>query len=52
MEVMHEDRTVEKRDSRSSGAGSRLGYLSVLELADHSIILKKKFRVEKAYYAH
>lgn len=52
MEVMREDRTVEKNDSRRNGAGRRLGYLSILELANHNIILKKKFKVEKAYYVH
>jgi hypothetical protein len=52
MRVMREDRAVEKRGSQSSGASRRLGYLSILELADHSRIQKKKFRIESTYHAH
>jgi hypothetical protein len=52
MRVMREDSSLEKRGNRNTGTGRRLGFLSVLELAAHSRIITKKYRIERAYHAH
>jgi hypothetical protein len=41
MRVMREESVVEKRGSRNTGEGRRLGYLSIFELATHSRIRSK-----------
>ena len=44
---------LEKRDSRSTAAARRIGYLSInYELANHSRKLSKKFCLEKVYNAY
>jgi hypothetical protein len=52
MRVMGIESALEKRGSRCTGIGRRLGYLSVFELAQQSREITKKIRVERAYSTH
>ena len=45
--ILREDRSVEKRGTRTTGAGRRIGYLSILELTQHSREMKRKLQAEK-----
>lgn len=52
MQVMHEDRSVEKRGTWGTTSGRRLGYMSVLELAKSCRVITKNYRLERAFHAH
>ena len=45
--VLREDASLQKRGSRHTGLGCRLGYLSDFKLASHSRILVKRLIHEK-----
>ena len=45
--IMREDLTSEKRGTRCTGGGRRLGYLQLSELAKHGQDLRRKLKVEK-----
>ena len=47
LRVIREEHAVEKHGSRGTGAGRRVGYLSLFELTSHSRTLAKKLRLEK-----
>jgi len=44
---MQEDRSIEKRETISTGVGRRLGYLSMTEWAKHGWDLRRKLKAEK-----
>jgi hypothetical protein len=52
MQVMREDRSLEKRGTRGTASGHRLGYIFVLELAKSCRIITKKYRIERAFHVH
>jgi hypothetical protein len=52
MRVTQEDHSIEKRGTHSTANRRKLGYLSVFELAKHSRLIQKKYRVERAYHGH
>ena len=52
MRVSQEDRSMEKRGTRSTNPGRRLGYLSILELGNQSRKIQKKYQTERAYHGH
>ena len=45
--VVREHFSVEKRGGRSTGAGRRLAYLSIPEIADHARLMRRKLRSQK-----
>jgi len=45
--VVREDRSIEKRGTRTTGAGMRLGYLFVFELAKYGRDMRRKLQTEK-----
>ena len=45
--MVREERALEKRGSRGTATGRRVGYLSALELSAHSRLLAKKHRKER-----
>ena len=45
--IMREDLTFEKRGTRCTGGGRRLGYLQLSELAKHGRDLRRKLKAEK-----
>ena len=47
LRVVREERALEKRGSRGTATGRRVGYLSALELSAHSRLLAKKYRKER-----
>lgn len=47
LRVGREERAVEKRGSRGTAAGRRVGYLSAVELSAHSQLLAQKHRKER-----
>jgi hypothetical protein len=49
MHMVREARCIEKRGSRGTGDGKRLGYLAAAELCAHSCCLKKELRLHKMY---
>jgi hypothetical protein len=50
MRVLREDRAIEKRGTRSTGSGRRVGYLHMLEVNSHSRQLSQKFRRERSLH--
>ena len=47
LRIVREEHAVHKCGSRGTGAGRRVGYLSLFELTTHSRILTKKLKLEK-----
>lgn len=50
LRVRREDKCIEKRGTRTTEGGRRIGYLSLLELATHSRFVSKKLRAERLYH--
>ena len=50
LRVMREDKSIEKRGTRSTDGGRRLGYLSFPELTTHSKLVSKKLRSERLFH--
>ena len=48
--VVREDNSIEKRGSRGTAGGRRVGYLSVSELTVHNRLIMKKLRIERMYH--